>query len=314
MSTDIDTVYAAFCSELPADLAAVARSLARRVGLAPTDEIRWSEVFKHSVTLAAPLFFAEGMHGLAQPVLELAAEAHLLAVIEAFSVDRIADGQIEDTPALSALLTQMRMHRNRALSCLFGEGFEEPVSLEEERTRAAIARERALFAAGDGVAMPTYRQVSADKQSVGLIASIALATHAGWAGAKLDAVRATLLDVALGLQFVDDVADWEDDVALGGAWMPLLAKRSSRQDAPTEPGPRRAWVESSRVLVDVLELAAACFQEAATAATGLGAVRLAHWASVRAGEARRQRAGEEKAPGYVRRSRSLAAFKAEVIG
>ncbi|HVW27086.1 MAG TPA: hypothetical protein VHC69_17090 [Polyangiaceae bacterium] len=312
---DVDELYSAFCADLPADLETTARSFAVRLGLAPSRDVGWSRVFKHAVTLGAPALFAEAMPGVPRERIARATLAHTLSVLEAFGSDRIVDGQIADAPDLRRLLDRMREERDRCLTAIAGEAYRRAARQADERTLDAITRERAAFASGSGISLAAYEDLAAAKQSVGLIAVSALAASAGWTPEAVDAVGSTLLHVALGLQLLDDVADWEDDFRRGGAWIVLLATNAHPLSVPVEndAASLRRFVESSGVQVDVLSRAEAHFLNAEAVAASLGAARLATWAKERAREAGEQSAGERRSPGYVRRLHALAPFVAEVL-
>src|SRR5262245_22943549 len=99
---DVDALYGAFEAELPETLRPLAANLPATLGLAPP-ATPWSNVFAHGVTLGAPAFVAEAMPSLPAHLVTCATGAHLLAVVEAFTTDRIEDGQIEPTQALMDL-------------------------------------------------------------------------------------------------------------------------------------------------------------------------------------------------------------------
>lgn len=309
---DIDALYESFCDKLPQSVRSTGKSLAHDLGLAPRRDIAWSAVFKHEVTLQAPVFFAEAMPDLDQRLLETVVLAHMLSVIEAFGSDRIADLQVADTPALRLVLSFMRDVRNDALAAAAGPALRDMATSADRRTHEAISEERRALLRGDAVSIEEYRAISAGKQAVGVPASLALARAAGWANDALDTLQSTLMGVWLGLQFQDDVADWEEDFARGGAWAVLLARRSlpGGTDDGGSPG---KLVLSSGVQAEMLELARSHFSQAAEGAEAVGAARLARWARDRASEVREQAEGERRSPGYFSRLRKLGAWRAEVL-
>src|SRR5262249_2315321 len=117
---DIDALYEAFCERLPREARTVASELGFRLKLVPNTGIPWSEVFKHTVTVKAPWLCADSMPGVSKASMERAVFAHMLAVIEAFGTDRIADEQAPDTPELREVLARMRDARDQALELLGG--------------------------------------------------------------------------------------------------------------------------------------------------------------------------------------------------
>jgi hypothetical protein len=194
-----------------------------------------------------------------------------------------------------------------------GERAVEAARAADRRTLSAIAMERDLFAAGAPVSLEKYVEVSSAKQAVGLPSSLTLAAAAGFGDAETSAVEAALMGSWLGLQFGDDVADWEEDARRGGAWAILLAKGAhSAADEASLDDPR--YLASTGILATMLDMSRRQFGRAAAAARSLGANRLATWAAEREAEAAERCEGERRSPGYFARMQQLAAWRAEVLG
>jgi hypothetical protein len=316
----VDALFAAFVASLPADLADQARGLAVTLGLAPSRAVPWSQVFSHEITLGAPGLVAEAMPRLtaavtmgetpkppAQPAVEDASLAHLLAILEAFATDRIEDGQTPETPGLSALLGRVREARDAALCRVAGGAATYAVAQQE--TLAAIAAEQRIFRGGERIDFAGYLSVSHGKQRVGLPASLALARAAAW-DERRARVLARLLDaVWLGLQLHDDVVDWEDDLARGGAWATSLAGAGAGQDRAAV----RQQVHASGVLARMLSASARCFRAARRRAGVLGARRLAEWARQRETITSDLARREAESPGYTHRAHALSAWAKTVL-
>ena len=199
----VDELYEAFAQGLGGPTAERARDLPRALRLAPEPNLRWSRVFGQEVTLGAPALFADAM-GAPSDLVRDAVLAHTLAVIDAFGNDRIEDEQVAPTPELMALLGRMRRERDRALVRMFGGpplpelGYAPADSL----SLRAMRRERATLLTARPVDMATYESAALDKQSLGIVASTALARLSGWDERHCRAVRATLESVTLGLQIL----------------------------------------------------------------------------------------------------------------
>jgi len=312
---DIDVLYEEFCGSLPAELEPTARALSQRLALAPSPDIPWSEVFKHRVTLHAPALF-EGVLPRPKPRhVERAVLAHMLAVIEAFGTDRIEDRQVPDEPRLREVLRCARDARDVALVELGGASARELAAESDARTLDAIATERRLFLRGSGVSFETYRTVSAGKQSVGLPGTIVLARASGWDARSVELARSTLLSLWLGLQFQDDVFDWEDDLARGGAWAVLLADPSPRGEprGSRSLDDARASIFASNVLSKMLELALEEYRQALDGAEQLAARPLVEWLRGRVEEAAELWEDERESPGRLLRRRKLAPWAREVL-
>lgn len=311
-TVDVDSLYEAFCGGLAPGERLAARSLAQALGLSPV-VVPWSAIFKHPVTLSAPALIAEGMTCISSKHVEHAVLAHLLSVIEAFGNDRIADGQVTATSSLRRLLQCLREGRDAALEHVGGPAFNGVAADADRLTRDSITRERDILSRAERVSWDCYAQVSRGKQAVGLVASAALAACAGWDESRLDAVRSTLLGVAMGLQYHDDVADWEDDFGHGGAWAVALCDAPTRDVLVDDPTALRRCVHESGVLSGMLDLARSEYERAATEARALDAHALSRWARGQAAAVAEQAEGERRGPGYVSRERRLRAWKLEVL-
>jgi hypothetical protein len=313
-TVDIDTCWERLCAQLPPALQSPARSLAARLGLAPAG-VPWSRVFKHDVTLAAPALLAEGMSIVPVPVLDAAVAAHMLAVVEAFGRDRLADGQVSGDAELVALLDAVADARDRSAQLVDSEA-PERFAAADRRTRRAIERERRLLAAARPVSLSRYRSVSLGKQAVGFPASRALAARVKLGSEARGSVEEVLRGVWLGLQHHDDVVDWEDDWSRGGAWSVCLARGAGLEVEARpggDPAAVRAAVLRSGALAAMLELSESSFLAAAAHANRLGAASLSAWATERAAVVGRLCVGERDAPGWTVRAHRLAFWAAEVM-
>jgi hypothetical protein len=312
---DIDSAYEMFCAHLPANLREVGRSLAFHLGLVPDPSVPWSETFKHQVTLQAPALVAARMTEVPDEYLRKSVVAHMLAVIEAFGTDRISDGQVADSAELRGVLEHARRYRNGVLVDLGGPAASVLAAEADQRTREAIATEQRLFARGRPVSMTAYEAVSAGKQAVGLPASVVLAQRIGLPVETSEMIEATLLGIWLGLQFHDDVVDWEDDVARGGAWALLLASsRTLSKEDQRDIDRMRHIVLSSGILSRMLERAIEQFEKAKEGAERLGADGLVAWIRERVDAVERSRLREQESPGYLVRAMKLGPWAREVLG
>jgi hypothetical protein len=260
------------------------------------------------------------MPAVPRAVVDDATLAHALAVVEAFGTDRIEDGQVRRTPALEAVLAAIRDARDAALARVLGAGVggladdaQLSYAVAGRRTLAAIRDERAALRSGEAVPWERYLDVAWRKQRVALPASLALARVAGW-DARRTRTAARLLDaIGVGLQLSDDVVDWEEDLAHGGAWAALLAAYGppgglGPRDRQTIPVSVQRMVHVSGVLSHLLARSARQLRAARRRAEALGARRLAAWA--RAQEARMSDLSDREArsPGYATRARALSAW------
>lgn len=314
-SLRIGALYGSFVARLPPELRSAGAELPFRLGLVPRPSITWSQAFKHAVTLQAPELLIDGTSGVDARLVDRAVLAHLLAVIEAFGADRVADGQVTASLELAAVLEQVRLARDEALFELYGEPAVELASDADRRTHQAIVSEQQRFGEDDPVPFSLYEAISSGKQAVGLTAGVALGKALGWRADRTELVRSTLMNIALGLQFQDDVVDWEADFVRGGAWALLLARHElDNASKPVDLAEARALVLSSGVLAELLMSSETAYRNARLGAEELGAVALAHWADEREREARDFHENERKTPGFLLRLKQLGPWAAEVFG
>jgi hypothetical protein len=314
----VDELYEVFVGMLYGPLVECARSLAFTLGLAPSPRVPWSRVFGNEITLAAPAFLSDAMPNVGEAALRDATFSHMLAVIEAFGSDRVEDGQIRSTPALMALLGEMRRARDRALRRVCPDVVDPTIDfgLSDQKTLYAIASEHGLLREGQGVTFDTYEMVSLGKQSPGFPAPIALAFAAGWDVRKRRALHRALASVWLGLQMHDDVVDWEDDQARLGSWAVSLAKGKRDPRTMTRSSEAlavRQRVHASGVLADMLARSRAHFRGARRRANFLGAKRLEVWAGAREVKLARLFEAERDCAGYAVRAHALAPWAGEVL-
>ncbi len=304
----VDELYDGFCQRAPIGLRTPLQRLAHTLGLVPSTDVGWSEVFNHEVTLAAPLVLSDAMPNVEQGIVRDATLAHLLAVIEAFGTDRIEDSQVEGTATLRGALGQVRAERDEALSRVAG-GAGGPYAEAEAETLAAIRLEREVLSSQSSVSIAEYERVSTGKQAVGMPAALALARVAGWAPNRIAMLDRTLLAIWFALQAHDDVADWQQDAERGGAWAIALAQHKSAGRKMAVD----AMVHGSGVLADMLRLSRRRYRAAGTRAAALGAASLARWCREREQEVGLLAQLEGRHPGYVIRFRALSALEHEVL-
>jgi hypothetical protein len=326
MQHSIDALYSEFTATLPSSLVKLGTNLPYVLGLAPRKGVGWDDVFGHRVTLAAPELVSEGWRACCSPEeigerLRDGVLGHALSVIEAFASDRILDGQIVSTSELLMLLEEIRRARDRVLERVF-PGATLACREADDATLQAIREERAVLGRLAAVSFQDYERVSLGKQAVGFPASVALLRALGASERSVTQAELALRGVWLGLQFEDDVVDWEDDFRRGGgAWPVSLARRrvtgssSSREPhhRPTEPDMIRRRVLDSGVLYSMLAAARRQYRAAYRHARALRASTLADWALGRMRRLDELLPLEQRHAGFAVRSRQLAPFAAEIL-
>jgi hypothetical protein len=317
-SVDIDAIWTAFRGTLPVDLEHEARGLARAMGLAPLPDIPWSKVFKHEVTLGAPALFATAIPKATRQMVVEATTAHMLAVIDAFAIDRMLDRQAPGTRQMLRLLEHVRAERDRAMRELTGKRTSSYLDTEYEAV-CAINTERLLLQHGVALSFSDYSRLSLAKQAVAFPASLALAKAAGWDGRRQRAAQQVLRGIVLGLQFQDDVVDWEDDWRKGGAWAVSLGRglgpgNHVPRDRKPDMGLIRRQVHQSGVLTTMMNLARWHYREAHRLAAVLGAHSLSTWAREQETTAAELAERESNSAGYAVRAHQLSGWAMEVFG
>lgn len=308
----LDELYHRCVKQLPPDLAGPALRLPELLELAPAG-VSWGDTFKHDITLAAPSYFEEPA-AIPQEQLELAITAHMLAVIEAFGYDRIADGQVETSQTLERILTELRVLRD---DVAYHVDRDAPSAFRaaDRQSREAIMAEHDTLISATPVDVEAYLHCSLGKQAVGFPATLMLFGSRGMDDPRRALVEQALRGVWLGLQFRDDVLDWEEDWERGGAWAVCLARKlelPSRIEAGCPAADVRALVLDSGAMQIMLELSRIHFAKTLAAAEKLRAFRLADWARGQALELEELVHAERQHPGYAVRAHRLR-FAMEIL-
>jgi hypothetical protein len=315
---ELDELYAGFCDDLPRELRACAHDLPYLLRMAPASGTPWSEVFGHEVTFAAPAMFAEAMPTISRIEVRAAMLAHALAVIDGFGTDRMEDSQIPRSHELADLIVHLRAARDRALARVVPNRTEATsYAVTHARMIASVRAEGRVYGGCEPADFGRYERIAAGKTAIGLPASVALAQAAGFSESECRAVAKTLEATWLGMQYHDDVVDWEDDYRRGGAWAVLLARsivsEATPRERPTESNPVRDMVLESGVLGHMLERSFRQFRAARKRAEALGVHTLAAWAKAKEEHAKMLARHERQNAGYALRMHALSPWAARVL-
>jgi hypothetical protein len=299
---ELDELYDGFCEDLPLELRACARDLP----------------YRHEVTFAAPALFAEAMPHIARTQVHDAMLAHALAVIDGFATDRMEDSQIPRSHELAELIAHVRAARDRALARVAPYRTEmTSFAVTHARMIAAVRAEGRVFGGCEPADFARYERIAAGKTSIGLPASVALAQAADYSEVECRAVCKTLQSIWLGMQYHDDVVDWEDDYRRGGAWAVVLARSVVSEVSPrlrsTERNPIRDMVLETGVLSHMLERSFRHFRAARKRAEALGVQALAAWAKSKEEHAKMLARLEQENAGYALRLHALSPWAARVL-
>lgn len=293
----IDAAYERLVASLPTRLATVARDLPHRFGLTPNAGTPWSRVFNNPAVLGFPVLLL-GSQRASKDIRQRATEAHLFAIIAAFGMDRIDDGQITVGAAEHALIGIIRHARNQAIAPLTANAANEMASFAwgERVTMESVDEERAVFVRGEAATMDRYRSVSWKKQGLAFPASMAAVAAAGWSADEQKLVERLVVGAALGLQYRDDVVDWMDDFELAASW-PVALLQHLPQGATVDDIEAQLHAEGG--LVKLLEMSSDAFHDAGMAAEALGVAALATWAYGQAEQTAALAEREAVSPGYA---------------
>ncbi|MDC0744944.1 hypothetical protein [Polyangium mundeleinium] len=293
----IDSAYERLVATLPEHLATIARELPYRFGLTPNPGTPWSRVFNNAAVLGFPALLL-GAERASRKIRERAVEAHLFAIIAAFGMDRIDDGQIIAGAAERALIHIVRRARDQALAPLLASAPEGACTFAwgEQVTAESVEEERAVFAGCAPATLDRYRAISLKKQGLAFPASMTATAAAGWSAEERRHVEALVAGAALGLQYRDDVVDWIDDFELGASWHVALLEHAPAE-ATVEALEQQLHAEGG--LVRFLEMSSEAFHQAGVAAEALGAAALAAWAHSQAEQTAVLAEREAQSPGFA---------------
>ena len=194
-----------------------------------------------------------------------------------------------------------------------------PYEQAERTALASIHTERILLEHCRSLSFDDYAQLSRGKQAVAFPASLALAAASGWEDRQVIAVERVLEGIVLGLQYHDDVVDWEDDWKKGRSWAVCLCRNVLGEGyvPPQEvgrPEEVRQQVHQSGVLHTMLNMARRSYRQAAGLSSVLGVTRLASWAREQERAMAKLAAHEADSAGYVVREHLLFNWAMEVLG
>lgn len=308
---DVDSVYLDFCNDLPEAVRHAASTLAFQLELA-SDGVPLSRVFPHEFTLAAPRLVADAIPCLSSQTVRSAVLAHILAVLEAIALDRLASRRIFMTPELRKVLAYVRTARNDA--CCSAEACmpEARFDLAFDRFEQAIAIQRSVLEGTQPASFALYDRLTAAKQSVMLPASSLIALQAGWSPDKRHGLRQMLTSIACGLQVHKDVVDWEEDHVRAGAW-PCVLCAALAPDGVNETGSERVRVLDSGILAVLLQRAHLHFAKARQLAEAMGLCGLERWTLAQTVAFHDLYQAESKYAGYAVRATALRLWAEEVL-
>ncbi|MCB9706104.1 MAG: hypothetical protein H6711_29885 [Myxococcales bacterium] len=281
----IDRSYSRFTAGLKPDVAAAARDLPRRLGLAEVPNLPWSELAEELPLLALPALLGRSERlELPREVLRAASEAHVFACLGALGIDGIRRRLIDEDAAAVAAVYELHRARDRALGIVVGSRESLDYAAAEALRREALADEELALAGREAATRGRYRMIALKKESLAFPAPLAAAAAAGWSAADRARVDAVVGGVALGIALRRDAAEWAEDHLRGASWaVALLAEAIGPRIRRADVASLTSYLHAAGVIVELLKMASRALTSAAEAARDLGARELASWAI---GEAR----------------------------
>lgn len=298
MSGSADLLYQSFVARLGPRLEQAARAWSFQPTWQPDAPV--SHVFLEEATLVLPELFAPALPRVVPVMVENATLSHLLSILCSMSLDRLLDGQMVPSPELLDLMKAVRHERDESLARLAPLGADplhDPARAEKARARA-LAAEEILLAGHKPLGWEDYERVAHAKQAPAFPATLMLARAAGSDEGTRERMARIIAAVTVGLQGLDDAADWEKAAVRGASW--LLRLLGEKAGATLSPVLRERLTES-RLLVALLRRTHIHFVVASREAAALGLDRLKRWAES-LGDLTVWLAGEEeRSPGHVGR-------------
>ncbi|GEM_PF-6003120 len=232
---------------LPASLAAASPPLCSRIKIGGLGLRHWADQFSPLVRLY-PLLQAQGSSRAELALARKAAVAHLALLAHAFIEDRRLDRQIELLPA-EALLSQRLLLEGlaRLRRLAFGAArLEAWVRRLTDRFAWAQAAQYDGLPRQAGATEPSlaraYGRLAAGRSAFGSIAVVAWAIAGGRPAATIRSLLAAFDDLALGLQLIDDLTDWPDDLLNARPNFLALAWSARRRRTLAPPKTRQAAI------------------------------------------------------------------------
>jgi hypothetical protein len=222
MPASIDDTYHHVIFSLPSRLHAMAVGLLAEVGLAGPAGARWDEIFKLEPCRDLPIFAVAPDLPVEEQRLEAFRVAHHCACFCGVLADRLADRQVDPSPALDQLLAHFWAHWRRALGEADGDLAlsDRAIVLGLRTWRRGVQLEQAALAGGS-LSLRRYARIILLKLGWAGIASECLLRQVP-NPRRARAFRHAYLLLMLGMQCIDDAADSTEDEALHGASFPAV--------------------------------------------------------------------------------------------
>jgi hypothetical protein len=232
---NLRTSWRSFLESLDKPTAHAGLSLGLKIGIQQGVVIRgWIDHFS-SLTLFYPNLQTEG-DSIDENLRHEADLAQLCFLVSTFCEDRVADGQIQLTHAEASYVRAVRNRGWRTLETLASE--RPPICdwIERLTRDFELGSQRAYTGAAPArYGYASIRKVAPARGYPGLRVPLAMAARAGADVARLRAIKTAFDRLMLGLQWLDDLVDWREDLATGDINLLLDMLRVRGLDAREHP-------------------------------------------------------------------------------
>lgn len=292
-SAALEREFAALIESFEPEHRKASLTLLKRCGIGTSSEMNWNARFK-PLTLLYPLMEAEGLGFGDLALARRVTLAHECLIVYGFLDDRLRDNQMQFHPVEIDFMQRLVV---AAVERLLPEGATSVPADLDEAVRGAMEAYRASQSAryapagapAPDLGAAAVRRLLGDRALYGYISTIALARLAGAAAEKVAALREAFDWIALALQWVDDVQDLGEDLAVGEENLVLTLARACGVDAavalragmPAAAVARQ--VAASGALLGAARAARGAFAAAAELHRGLGNFQLAGMIGERVG-------------------------------
>jgi hypothetical protein len=242
---------------LPPALREVARSLPYAMGFSPQPRWRtWRDVYGTPVFRALPFLIAEAFPSVPRATVEQLGFAHALTILLALIDDRLNDCQLAFARDTNLLRHAVEAEITAVLATTVGQrgDFWRRVRHDVRAYVHGHATEPTLWIGGQRAYNHShYARDSAAKTAVCRISAVAVALLGGASPAAVRRVVALLDHYLVGMQYLDDAVDWEEDFR-GGRWTYFLQlhlrPQEARRAVPVTLAALRSRVVTSQVTAD----------------------------------------------------------------
>jgi hypothetical protein len=268
---ELDRRYRAFVEALPPHLAQLAADRRIAAGTGPSSPLQ--TVAEIGIAISGPWAFRDTFPNLAEEQLLDLGEAWIFLILSVVLRDHLADGQLPASPDTVELQQRLMTKAREVFRSSVGNRpvFWQRFERYEQQVVSALqleARYRVL--PDETYDLTTAWQIGAGKSALfkAIPCAMAVLCEAMSYFARLEL---SIDALAAGRQLLDDVVDWQEDLARGHYTYPLAQALSHLREAGVEISPQavKAKISDSTILEDTLTQTRAWYHQALTAVDGI---------------------------------------------